>query len=791
MTSNSLPLPVEALRWTCPPEALGFRSTESVTPPPLFPEAGRWRDALALAVALRRPGYHVFAAAERGVPALQATREHLAHARRQAPTPKDWCYVYNFQNPRMPNAIPLPAGRGAAFQAQLAQLVEDLKQALVSTFEGEAYQSRRQLIEEALKTRQEDSFRELEKDAHAEGIALLRTPQGFSFAPLAEGGVMTPAALAALPEAERSALVARMDGLKDKLQALLKTLPGWMKQSQGAMRKLNTRTATFAVSELIAGLQEEWADVREVPEHLEAMREDMINRAGDILSWLGSAQESKREGDNPLLRRYGANLLVSRHADAGAPVHFEENPSYERLLGQVEQRAEMGSLVTDLHLIRPGALHHANGGFLILDAAALLQKPLAYDGLKRVLKSGRLTLEPLAQHYGMPTTVSLEPEPIPLDVKVVLLGDRALYARLSALDGEFGEIFKVLADFEEELPREDGALPAYGAVLAGLAQQAGLRPFSAAAIAALCEVSTRLCSDAQKLSLRLDRLRDLLIEADYAAGAEAALVDEHAVQTALGAREHRLDRYRDRLNDQITDGTVRIETIGRAVGQMNGLAVLSVGDFAFGRPSRISAQVRLGAGEVIDIEREVQLGGPLHSKGVLILAAYLGARFGQDRPLPVSATLVFEQSYGGIDGDSASAAELVTLLSALGELPLRQDLAMTGSVDQQGRLQAIGGVNEKIEGFFDICAERGLTGTQGVVIPATNARHLMVAPRVVEAVAAGRFAIYALEDVAEALTLFTGAPAEDGFRAVDERLAAFAAAQRAHRRTGSEAGSAS
>lgn len=785
------PLKVPQLRWSCAPEALGFEHSDAVTAPALFPPEGRWRDAFALAVALKRPGYHVFAAAENGVPVERAAQEMLALAAARGPTPGDWCYVYNFANPRCPNAICLPPGRGADFRAQLSQLVDDLQQALVSTFEGEAYQSRRQLIEETFKERQENSFRALEREAQGKGVALLRTPQGFSFAPLKEGTVLSPAALAALPEGERTALDQAVGDLKDRLQTILKEIPGWMKQSQEALRTLNKRTATFAVSGLIDGLRSAWEAIPEVPAHLDAMRADMISMAGEILSWVGKGQEGAGEA-NPLRRRYGANLLVSHAPDAGAPVHYEENPSYERLLGQVEQRAEMGSLVTDLHLIRPGALHQANGGYLLLDLRRLLQKPLAYDGLKRALRCERLELEPLAQHYGMPSTVSLEPEAIPLQVKVVLFGDRLLYEQLSALDPEFGDIFKVFADFEDELPRDAVPLSDYGAMLAGLAQEAKLRPFDAGAVATLCEVSTRLCSAADRLSLRTQALTDLMVEADY--WAKGATVNADAVRQALAEREHRLDRLRDRLNEQITEGTLRIETSGEAVGQMNGLSVLSIGQFAFGRPNRISAQVRLGGGEVMDIEREVHLGGPLHSKGVLILSAYLGAQFGQRRPLAASATLVFEQSYGGVDGDSASAAELVTLLSALGEVPLRQDLAMTGSVDQQGRIQAIGGVNEKIEGFFDICAARGLTGTQGVLIPTSNVRHLMLDERVVEAVGAGRFQIYAVSHLEEALTLLTGLPAgaardENGafpegsvFARVDARLDAFAEAQRAYRK---------
>jgi predicted ATP-dependent protease len=616
---------------------------------------------------------------------------------------------------------------------------------------------------------------------------------GFSFAPVRDGDVVKPPAFQQLSQEERDEIESQIKALQEKLQGVLQKIPFWMKEMQDKIRELNEETATYAVSELIKGLQSSYGDVAEVPEHLDALKADLVANADGILAMGAQAAQSsggEQTAKSLLLRRYGVNLLVDNADLDHAPVVHEENPTYERLIGRIEHRSEMGALVTDFHLIRPGALHKANGGYLILDARRLLSRPMAYEALKQALRSSTVEVEPLAQLYGLPSTITLQPESIPLKLKVVLIGDRMVHYLLSQADPEFSDYFKVLADFDEEVERSDHVLGEFVRIVAGLAQQAEVRPISAAAVARLCEHAARLASDSEKLSLRTESLRDILVEADYWAGKAAR--DEIALDdltTALAKCEFRSDSARERIQEGIAKGTFRIETVGAAVGQMNGLAVYQLGDFAFGRPNRITAQVRLGSGNVVDIEREVKLGGPLHSKGVMILSGYLGAKFGVKFPLSVSATLVFEQSYGGVDGDSASAAELITLLSAIADVPLAQSFAMTGSVDQTGRVQAIGGVNEKIEGFFDVCEARGLTGSQGVLIPATNQRHLMLADRVIEAVEAGQFRIYAVETVDQAVELLSGLPAgeadgdggfADGtfYAHVAKRLAQFAEARK-------------
>ncbi len=452
--------------------------------------------------------------------------------------------------------------------------------------------------------------------------------------------------------------------------------------------------------------------------------------------------------------------MVDNAALEHAPVVYEDDPTYERLVGRIEHRAEMGTLFTDFHMIQAGALHRASGGYLILDARKLLSQPMAWQGLKQALRAGNIRIEPIGRVMGAISTVSLEPEPIPLDVKVVLVGERMIYYMLSEADPDFRRLFKVAADFDEQIERSDENNALFARLVATLARAEKLKPLDCAGVARALEYSARQAGDCERLSTRLEALADLLREADYWAGKKGnGRIGGDDVQHAVDAQVRRLDRVRERTQEQIGRGTIAIDTAGSVVGQVNGLAVLQVGGFAFGRPSRITARVRIGKGEVIDIEREVALGGPLHSKGVLILSGYLSAHYASDRPLSLSASLVFEQSYGGIDGDSASSTELYALLSAISGVPIKQGFAVTGSVNQFGTVQAIGGANEKIEGFFDICAARGLTGDQGVLIPATNVKNLMLHRRVVDAARDGKFHIYPVETIEQGIEILTGMPA--------------------------------
>ena len=584
-----------------------------------------------------------------------------------------------------------------------------------------------------------------------------------------EGQVLSSDEVQELSQEERKRLEAEVESLQGELQKVVRQVPSWQRETQEKLKELNREMANFAVSGLIGELREKYGDYPDIVAHLDSVQSDIVENARDFLQ--AGEQESNlpailrvsgqdSEPGSPLARRYRVNLLVDHSESEGAPVIYEDNPTYQNLMGRVEHRAQMGALLTDFNLIKPGALHKANGGYLILDARKVLLQPYAWEALKRTMQSGEIRIESLGQMLSIVSTISLEPDPIPLDVKVALYGEPMLYYLLYQLDPDFVELFKVEADFSEQMDRQDRNQQLYAQMIATLARQEELLPLNRAAVARVIERSARLAGDAQKLSIRTRDVTDLLREADYwAREAGNDTVRAENVQEAIDAQIYRADRIRERMQEAILRDIVLIDTEGEKVGQVNGLSVIMLGNFAFGRPSRITARVRLGKGDVMDIEREVDLGGPLHSKGVLILSGFLGARYARERPLSLSASLVFEQSYGGVDGDSASSAELYALLSAIAELPIRQSLAVTGSVNQHGIVQAIGGVNEKIEGFYDVCQARGLSGEQGVLIPASNVQHLMLRKDVVEAVEAGQFHVYPVETVDQGIEILTGLPA--------------------------------
>jgi lon-related putative ATP-dependent protease len=586
-----------------------------------------------------------------------------------------------------------------------------------------------------------------------------------------EGEVLSPEEVQKLSQEERKRLEAEVEGLQEKLQKILRQVPSWQREIQEKLKELNREMAHFAVGGLIDELREKYTDFPKLVEHLNAVQEDVVENARDFLSseeeqpsvlniLQRRAMQPSRGGRPSSLRRYQVNVLVDHSKSEGAPVVYEDNPTFQNLIGRVEHIAQMGALLTDFNLIKPGALHKANGGYLILDIRKVLLQPYAWEGLKRAMQAGQIRIESVGQMLSLISTVSLEPEPIPLDVKVALFGDRLLYYLLWQLDPDFGELFKVAADFEELMDRNGENQFLYARLIGTLARKEELRPFDRGAVARVIEHSARLVGDAEKLSTQMRNITDLLREADYWAGeAGNGLVAAADVQRAIDAQIYRSDRLRERVQEAILRETILIDTEDARIGQVNGLSVIQLGSFSFGRPTRITAQMRLGKGEVVDIEREVELGGPIHSKGVLILSGFLGARYAGERPLSLSASLVFEQSYGGVEGDSASSAELYALLSAIAGVPIKQSLAVTGSVNQHGQVQAIGGVNEKIEGFFDVCQARGLTGEQGVLIPVSNVKHLMLRQDVVEAVDTGQFHIYPVETVDQGIEILTGVPA--------------------------------
>ena len=678
--------------------------------------------------------------------------------------------MHNFDQDHKPKAIQLPPGAGSKFQADMDQFVDELRNALSAAFESDEYRTRRRMVESEIEERQEAAFEELQAKANESNFALLRTPAGLVFAPVKDGEVIPPDDFKGLPDEIRHEMEEQVQTLQKELQVLLQQVPVWQRELRGSLRELNHEITAVAVTSILNELKSEYGDFPQVLEYLEAVQKDIVDNASRFIE---SDQGSEKPGEgqpspsmtsrgtlgDSLMRRYKVNLFVDNSNLEGAPVVIEENPTYQNLIGRVEQMARMGALLTDFTLIKPGSLHQANGGYLVLDARKVLLQPYAWEALKRTLETQQVRIESPGEMMGMLSTVSLEPQPIPMNVKIALLGDRMLYYLLSQSDPEFNELFKVQADFAEEVPRTSENQELYARMIATLARKSEMRPLDREAVARVIEHCARAVGDSQRLTIQVNQIADLLNEADYFARDNGnSHIHSEDVQKAIESRIYRADRVRERYQENILRETIMISTDGAKVGQINGLSVVQMGDFSFGFPSRITASVRQGKGDVIDIEREVDLSGPIHSKGVLILAGFLGQRFASDKPLSLSASLVFEQSYGGVEGDSASSAELYVLLSAIAGVPINQSLAVTGSVNQHGQVQAIGGVNEKIEGFFDICDERGLTGDQGVLIPAANVKHLMLNQKVRNAVEEGKFNIYAISDIDQGIELLTGIP---------------------------------
>jgi predicted ATP-dependent protease len=793
-------LAAAALRRRCAPESLGFATTDKLDDLDGVLGQPRAVEAIEFGIGASQQGFNLFVLGPEGTGRHSVIRARLERAAAAEPVADDWAYVFNFHDEHKPRALRLPHGRGAELRRDMESLVEELKTALPTAFESEDHQTRRQVLDEEFKERESKAFAELGASARERGLAMLRTPLGVAFAPARDDEVLSPEQYEALTGEERQRLEAGVADLRVALEKVLRQAPRWQRERRGKLRELEHDVAHFAVQSLLEELRERYRELPAVVTYLDDVEEDVVSHAAAFVASDGGADEAGLGGMvAPLsFRRYRVNLLVDHAASRGAPLVEEDHPTYFNLGGRVEHLSQMGALVTDFTLVKPGALHRANGGYLVLDALELLRQPFAWDALKRALRSGQLRIESLGQSLSLVSTVSLEPEPIPLRVKVALVGERLLYYLLSAYDPDFPRLFKVAADFDDRMEWTDENQALFARLVATLARRAGLAPLDNEAVARVIERAARDAGDAERLSLFTGQLRDLLSEADQARRREGrAVVGGRDVEQAIAARERRADRLRERLRDETLRGTLRVATSGSAIGQVNGLSVIELGDFSFGHPSRITARARLGGGKVVDIEREVELSGPIHSKGVLILTGFLAERYVAELPLSLSASLVFEQSYGEVEGDSASLAELCALLSAIALVPLRQGIAVTGSVDQGGEAQAVGGVNEKIEGFYDLCAARGLDGEQGVIVPAANVRHLMLRDDVVAAVAVGRFHVWAVAGVDQALERLTGKvagargddglyPAESLNAAVELRLLGFAETSRSYAGAGKE-----
>ncbi|MCC5871660.1 MAG: AAA family ATPase [Gammaproteobacteria bacterium] len=756
-------LDARQVRPETPATAFDFETTADL--PPLQDGIGQERASRAVRFALdmRASGYNLFVLGDPATDRRHLVDALVGEAAQSQSTPADWCYLHNFGHPDRPRALKLPAGEGRRLARHADQLVEDLRSVIPSLFREEDFQHRINDIQKSFAERQKADLKALDAEAETHGLTLLQTPDGFAFAPVRDGKVLDNDAFSELPESERNAIGKAIETMTNRLMEKLQDLPA---RQQALVREQKAMARDFieaAVNRLVAQLRKRWQGWAEITAWLQALAADVMDHAQTILALeheQGPPGTMTQRSPEHFYSRYRVNLLIDRSEGGGAPVVFESHPTLENLVGRLDHRSELGSLVTDFTLIKPGALHRANGGYLLIEAERLLSKPFAWDALKRALFDAEVRIENASEYLSFGHVLSLDPEPIRLDVKVILLGSRHTYYLLSAYDPDFPQLFKVPADLSDRVERSPANTQRYALLLGSIARDEKLLPLAPDAVARIVDQSARMVGDAEKLSAHTRRLADLLRESDHLARGQAANVTraEH-VQAAIDAHVERLERIRDDVHERITRGTVVIATEGKLIAQVNGLSVLQIGDFMFGQPSRITATARLGRGEIVDIEREARLGGNIHSKAVMILGAFIGQRYAQHKPLSLHATVAFEQSYGGIEGDSATIAEVCALLSALARIPLRQDIALTGSMDQYGRAQAIGGANEKIEGFYDICAARGLTGTQGALVPADNLRHLMLRPDVVAAIDAGQFHVWTMDTVDDALTLLSGVDA--------------------------------
>ena len=746
----------------CDPEEFAFETTNEVEELTRFIGQNRALEAVDFGIGIRHEGFNLFVIGPEGSGRHSVVQSFINEKAGHEQTPNDWCYVHNFNHPHKPLSLEFQSGKSLVFKQEMHDLIDMLRTTIPAVFEGEDYRSRKKTIKDNLQQKIEKLYRGVDERAKEESISVVRSEQGILFAPMDGSGTTLDAeAFRKLPEETQKKIEKAIKKVQSDLQQAIYQISILKRNAEEQSRKLKKETAGLAVSHLIDTLKAKYKDQEEIIDYLDNVEKEITERVDDFLPSLGKQSEIffPLVSSGPSFKQYEVNVLVT-HEKEGAPVVYEDMPTYQNLHGRIEHKAEMGMLTTNFTLIKPGSFHQANDGYLILDARRLLIQPFAYEGLKRTLRAQQIRIEPVERLLGLMSTVTLEPKPIPLQTKVVLIGDPLIYYLLNYHDPEFQSLFKVQADFEHSMNRTAENQQLFAALLASLARDKELLPLHRTAVVRVIEQAAREAGDREKLSLHIREFADLIKEADYLAQQkEKKYIEAIEIEEALTAGRKRGSRIKDRMFEAIEQGIRHIETSGEKVGQVNGLSVILLGSDSFGCPSRITALTRPGKGGIVDIEREVELGGPIHSKGVMILDSFLSSRYARTIPLGLRASLVFEQSYGDIEGDSASCAELCALLSSLADVPVRQSMAITGSVSQQGEVQAIGGVNEKIEGFFDVCKQRGLIGKEGVIIPATNARHLMLKKEVVQALSEEKFFVYPVTSVDEAIELLTGVPA--------------------------------
>jgi predicted ATP-dependent protease len=749
------PLLADQVSTRIDPQKLGFKSSSELQPFKGILGQERAENAIRFGVGMNRLGYNIYAMGDNGTGRSSYIREYLKDQAEQQPAPSDWCYVNHFANPREPKVLELPPTQALTFKAILDELINNLLATFPAVFEHPSYQQKKSTIDHSFNRKYDKALELVEKEALKANTAVFRDSSAISFTPMKDGKALDETEFSQLAEPEREAFHKNIALLEQYLNEALSELPQWKRESNNELRALNQSTIDEALAPLLEPIEKGYVDFPTVLDFLATMREHLPKI---ILAELVDERIMETRDEyakrNILEEILQPNIAVCHDYKKGVPVIYEPHPSYGNLFGRIEFSSDQGALTTNYRKISPGALHKANGGYLIIDAEKLLEEPMVWDALKRAIKSQQLKMESPYSELGLVSTTTLLPGVIPLNIKLILIGSRNVYYLLQEYDKDFNELFRTLVDFDSEIPKTDEHIHAFSRLLKSRIEEQQYADISAAGIARLIEYSSRLAEDQQYLTARIGDLFELLAEAEFLrTNGPLPLIEKEHIDQALIAKEERTGRIYDRIHQQMLDNVILIETEGEAIGKVNGLTVMTVGDTRFGTPARISATVYPGSRGILDIEREANLGQAIHSKGVMILSGYLGHKYAQDFPLAISANLVMEQSYGYIDGDSASLGELCCLISALIHQPLKQNFAITGSINQYGEVQAIGGINEKIEGFFRLCKARGLSGEHGVIIPFANIRNLALKQEVVAAVEAGNFFIYGINKVDEALVL--------------------------------------
>jgi lon-related putative ATP-dependent protease len=720
---------------------------------------------------IREKGFNIYVAGYPGTGRMTAVKNFLEEVAKKKPVPPDWCYVHNFRNPYEPKAIKLPAGKGTHLRDDMANFINEARRVLPKSFESEDYGARRAAAIRAVEEERQILIGQLDKQAQEEGFVLQASPVGLFMIPVIKGKPVNDQEFMQLDPKVREAIEKKREQLSEKFRVAMKQIRELEEKTNEELKKLNRSVAIFAIGHIVDGLKEEYKDFPEVVAYIDDVKNDLLE---NLVQFIKPEQEPPQQPAFQFpwtkelpYRKYEVNIVVNNSELEGAPVITEMNPTYQNLFGRIEKEAQFGVLTTDFTLIRSGSIHKANGGYVVLRAEELLQTPLSWESLKMALTSGQVIVEEPGERLGFVAIKGLKPEPIPLTIKVVIIGNPLLYQMLWMYDMDFRELFKVKADFDTTMDRTQENMKSYAAFVCTFCRKENIKHLDASAIAKIIEHSSRLAEDQEKLSTRFAEIADIIREANfYATQEKAKFITASHIKRAVEEKVYRSNLIQGKIQEMIQRNVLLIDTKGKAVGQVNGLSVLGLGDFAFGNPSRVTASIGIGREGILDIEREAQLSGPIHTKGVMILGGYLAGKYAHDKPLSLSARLVFEQSYDEVEGDSASSTELYAILSALSGLPIRQDIAVTGSVNQKGEVQAIGGVNEKIEGFFEVSKAKGFTGSQGVMIPESNVQNLMLKEEVTEAVKAGKFHVYPVKTIDEGIEILTetqaGARRPDG-----------------------------